>query len=142
MFVPLYSCIAKIFIHYWLTSGKYSCTFTQVFMPYWNVECNPALGKSGRWFGPRSCIILNHLRLNQPPINFFPKLSILHGRSGFEAGSKCYSRQGILPRAPRGFFILPFWAASSRYFFFFHFPLHCLDSMNEHLGRIINYAFS
>ena len=37
---------------------------------------------------------------------------------------------------------LPFWAASFCYFFFFLFPLHCLDSMSEDLGRIISNTFS
>ena len=40
------------------------------------------------------------------------------------------------------FLFFPFWAASSRYFFFFRFPLHCLDSVSERLGRIISNAFS
>ena len=35
------------------------------------------------------------------------------------------------------FLFLPFWAASSGYFFFFHFPLHCLNSMSERLSRIM-----
>ena len=36
--------------------------------------------------------------------------------------------------------LLPFWAASSPCFSF-RFLLHCLDSMNEHLGRIISNTF-
>ena len=104
--------------------------------------------KVGGGLGQDPASEVNHLRLNQPPINFFPVCKAFRpaGRSGFEAGSKCYSRQahreGMLPQGSTRFFILPFWAASSHYFFFFHFPLHCLDSMNEHLGRIISNAFS
>ena len=37
---------------------------------------------------------------------------------------------------------LSFWAAPSHCFIFFQFPLHCLDSMSECLGRIIGNAFS
>ena len=37
--------------------------------------------------------------------------------------------------------IFIFWAAASRCFFIFRFPLHCLDSMSERLGRIISNTF-
>ena len=54
-------------MYYGLTSGHYSCTFTQVFMPNWNFEYTKDVtvrfGKNGRWCGPRSCNWGDH----QPP---------------------------------------------------------------------------
>ena len=53
----------------------------------------------------------------------------------------------FLEKGPHeAFLFIPFWAAASRCFFFFRFfffrfPLHCLDSMSERLGRIISNAF-
>ena len=73
--------------------------------------------------------------------------SMLSDRSTERGGG----RQGLLPqdpqpfleKGPKGLFILflLFWIASSRCFFFFHFPLHCLDSVCERLGRIISNTF-
>ena len=46
---------SEIFMHNGQTFGQYSCTFTQVFIPYWNFEYTKAVtvhcGKSGRWYG-------------------------------------------------------------------------------------------
>ena len=54
-----YQMNLELFMHDGLTFGQYSCTFTQVFTPYWNFEYTKAVtlhsGKSGRWDGPRSC---------------------------------------------------------------------------------------
>ena len=61
----LYSCtidelwFSEIFIHNGQTFGQYSCTFTQVFIPYWNFEYTKAVtlhcGKSERWYRLRFC---------------------------------------------------------------------------------------
>ena len=65
-------------MHYGLTSGKYSCTFTQVLMPYWNVECTKAVTlhwvEVGGVMGQGPASEVTHLRLNQPPI-----FSSVHG---------------------------------------------------------------
>ena len=55
--------------------------------------------------------------------------------------------EGILPWGPQIFKgphkdFISILAASSCCFFIFSFPLHCLDSMSEHLGRIISNAFA
>ena len=65
------------------------------------------------------------------------------GGWGARDTSPCRDPKLVLRKgAPRGFFILPFWAASLHYSFSFHFPLHCMDLMSEHLGRIISNTFS
>ena len=58
---------SEIIMHDGLTFGQYSCTFTQVFMPYWNfLEYTKAVtlhcGKSGMDQGPTtSPIVQFHL---------------------------------------------------------------------------------
>ena len=68
---------SEIFIHDGLAFSQYSCTFTQVFMPYWNFQCKEGVtlhcGKSGRWYGPMSGNEVAHLELNQ----FFPVHALL-----------------------------------------------------------------
>ena len=55
----IFMCEWMIFMHDGLAFGCYSCTFTQVFIPYWNFACTKAVTlhscKSGRWYGPMSC---------------------------------------------------------------------------------------
>ena len=56
-------------------------------------------------------------------------------RGYFPGGSQTF----FLEKGTHGAFkLLPFWDASSRCFLF---PLHCLDSMSERLGRIISNTF-
>ena len=54
-----WTLISEIFMHSGQTFGQYSCTFTQVFIPYWNIEYTKAVtlhcGKSGRWYRLRLC---------------------------------------------------------------------------------------
>ena len=59
------------------------------------------------------------------------------GGGGGGAGDTSPGRPNFLGLQCDPYFIFTFRSC----FFFFCFPLHCLDSMSERLGRIISNAF-